>query len=158
MDWVERLDVTVPGMQKESEQIDKELADNDFKRESLFLKQAEEAVRVSLPRLEKFGVLVKRPEDYFAEMAKSDEHMKKVRETLLSKHSEMERREKVRKLRELKKMGKQIQIEAEKKKQSGKKVYKSESQFKNEIDESEPKKKRAKVDKEESKIKKFIFF
>jgi hypothetical protein len=82
-----------------------------------------------MPRLKGFGVLTKRPEDYFAEMSKTDDHMKKVRETLLTKHAEIEKREKVRKLRELKKMGKQIQIEAEKKKQQGKRVYKSEKQF-----------------------------
>ena len=123
------------------------------------LKQAEEAVKFSLPRLEKMGVPTKRPEDYFAEMVKSDDHMKKVRETLLSKHSEMERREKVRKLRELKKMGKQIQIEAKKKKQVAKKMYKSESQFNADIEEKEePKKKKAKKDGEESKIKKFFIF
>ena len=71
---------------------------------------------MALPRLGGFGVMAKRPEDYFAEMSKSDNHMKKVREALLSKHAEMEKREKVRKLRELKKMGKQIQVENEKKK------------------------------------------
>lgn len=49
--------------------------------------------------------------------------MKKVRENLLSKHAEIERREKVRKLRELKKMGKQIQQEAEKKKLDAKKSF-----------------------------------
>lgn len=49
--------------------------------------------------------------------------MKKVRENLLSKHAEIEKREKVRKLRELKKMGKQIQIEAEKKKHEAKKSF-----------------------------------
>lgn len=49
--------------------------------------------------------------------------MKKVRENLLSKHAEIERREKVRKLRELKKMGKQIQLETEKKKLEAKKSF-----------------------------------
>lgn len=49
--------------------------------------------------------------------------MKKVRENLLSKHAEIEKREKIRKLRELKKMGKQIQLEAEKKKREAKKSF-----------------------------------
>lgn len=49
--------------------------------------------------------------------------MKKVRENLLSKHAEIEKREKIRKLRELKKMGKQIQIEAEKKKLEAKRSF-----------------------------------
>lgn len=95
-----------------------------LKEKVFFLKQAEECVRVGLEKLSKFGIPTKRPDDYFAEMAKSDEHMKKVRENLLSKHAEMERREKVRKLRELKKMGKTIQQEVEKKKQQAKKNLK----------------------------------
>ena len=42
--------------------------------------------------------------------------LEKVRATLLTKHAEIEKRDKIRKLRELKKMGKQIQVENEKKK------------------------------------------
>ncbi|CAF0989275.1 unnamed protein product [Brachionus calyciflorus] len=127
MEWPERLDITVPKSECQVVLPETEksgLVDNDFKRESFFLKQAELSVRLGLPKLENFGIKTKRPEDYFAEMAKSDEHMKKVRENLLSKHAEQERREKVRKLRELKKMGKQIQIENEKKKLDAKKKLK----------------------------------
>ena len=139
MDWIERMDVTVPKEQllikglenKQGEELSKELMDNDFKREGLFLKQAEAAINYALPILEKHNVRTKRAEDYFAEMAKSDEHMKRVRESLLSKHAEMEKREKVRKLREMKKMGKQIQVEVEKKKlQAKKKLNESIKKFK----------------------------
>jgi rRNA-processing protein EBP2 len=76
---------------------------------------------LALPKINALGIKTKRPGDYFAEMAKSDEHMKRVREKILSKHAELEKKEKVRKLRELKKIGKQIQIETEKKKQQAKK-------------------------------------
>lgn len=127
MDWPERLDITVPKSDCHvvlPENESSGLVDNDFKRESLFLKQAELCVREGLTKLEHFGIKTKRPDDYFAEMVKSDEHMKKIRENLLSKHAEAERREKVRKLRELKKMGKQIQIENEKKKLDAKKKLK----------------------------------
>ena len=31
-----------------------------------------------IPRLHSLGIKTKRPEDYFAEMAKTDHHMKKV--------------------------------------------------------------------------------
>jgi hypothetical protein len=41
-------------------------------------------------------------------MAKSDQHMEKVKEVLLSKEDELENRDKVCKLRELKKIGKQV--------------------------------------------------
>ncbi len=139
MEWIERMDVTVSKDQlvikglenKQGEELSKELIDNDFKREGLFLKQAEAAVSRSLPLLQKHGVATRRAEDYFAQMAKSDDHMKRVRETLLSKHAEMEKREKVRKLREMKKMGKQIQVEVEKKKlQAKKKMNESLKKFK----------------------------
>ena len=107
----------------------------------LSLKQAQSAVTIALPRLKGFGILTKRPEDYFAEMSKTDNHMKKVRATLLSKHAEIEKRDKIRKLRELKKMGKSIQIENEQKKaKEKKKKYKSEADFKQAVGEKADKK------------------
>jgi hypothetical protein len=39
---------------------------------------AQTAVRIALPKLQALGVTTRRPDDYFAEMAKSDEHMQKV--------------------------------------------------------------------------------
>ena len=51
---------------------------NDFKRELIFYRQAQATVLEVLPRLQSMGVPTKRPEDYFAQMAKSDEHMNKV--------------------------------------------------------------------------------
>lgn len=41
-------------------------------------RQAQATVLQALPLLNKHGILTKRPEDYFAEMAKSDQHMQKV--------------------------------------------------------------------------------
>ena len=69
------------------------------------------------------NVPTKRPIDYYAEMAKSDQHMKKVKEVLLSKVAELEKRDKVRKLRQLKKVGKQVQMENARKKQKEKKNF-----------------------------------
>jgi hypothetical protein len=51
---------------------------NDFKRELLFYRQAQSAVLEALPRLKSMNIPTKRPEDYFAQMAKTDEHMQKV--------------------------------------------------------------------------------
>ena len=51
---------------------------NDFKRELTFYRQAQATVLEVLPRLKSMGVPTKRPEDYFAQMAKSDDHMNKV--------------------------------------------------------------------------------
>lgn len=51
---------------------------DDFKREMLFHRQAQSAVLDGVTRLKSLGILTKRPDDYFAEMAKSDQHMHKV--------------------------------------------------------------------------------
>lgn len=64
-----------------------------------------------IPKLKKLGLKTKRPQDYFAEMLKTDDHMKRVEENLNHKRQVLENSEKAKKLREMKKMGKQIQHE-----------------------------------------------
>eukprot|EP00117_Sycon_ciliatum_P020466 scpid82348/ scgid18227/ rRNA-processing protein EBP2; EBNA1-binding protein homolog len=86
-------------------------AHDDFKREEAFMQQAKAAVKVVLPRLAAAGVSIERPSDYFAEMVKSDEHMKKIKAKLLSEEQSLEQSEKARKQRELKKFGKKVQHE-----------------------------------------------
>ena len=49
-----------------------------------------------------------RPDDYYAEMIKTDDHMRKVRQNLLSRQKMLEQKEKARKMRELKKYGKKV--------------------------------------------------
>ena len=85
--------------------------------------QAQSAVIEGLQKLHDLNIPTERPVDYYAEMAKSDQHMKKIKEVLLTKEAELEKREKVRKLRELKKIGKQVQVENLKKKQREKKSF-----------------------------------
>lgn len=51
---------------------------NDFKREMMFHRQAQAAATEGYARLAAMNVPTTRPEDYFAEMAKSDDHMQKV--------------------------------------------------------------------------------
>jgi len=46
-------------------------------------RQAQAAVLEGIPRLHKLHIPTKRPDDYFAEMVKSDEHMKKVKFLIL---------------------------------------------------------------------------
>jgi len=113
--WNERLDCTnAPLPAKDFDMIeneDPELADNDFKREMLFYRQAQGTVINSMIQLKQAKIATKRPDDYYAQMAKSDEHMKKVREYLIERKADIERREKVRKLRELRTFGKKVQQE-----------------------------------------------
>ena len=51
---------------------------DDLQRETLFYKQAQTTALEGLARIKALGIPTKRPEDYFAQMAKSDEHMLKV--------------------------------------------------------------------------------
>ena len=87
----------------------------------MFYRQAQAAVLEAIPRLQSLNVRTRRPDDYFAQMVKSDEHMNKIRAKLLSKEQGQQRSEKMAKLRELKKFGKKVQIEVQQKRQKEKK-------------------------------------
>ncbi|WAR23139.1 EBP2-like protein [Mya arenaria] len=127
LSWIERLDLTnppappPPGAAMETEDDGADIANNDFKRELRFYRQAQASVLVAIPKLHKLGIKTRRPEDFFAEMGKTDAHMKKVREKLLEKQQNIENRDKARKLRELRKYGKKNKLDfLEDKKGSGK--------------------------------------
>ncbi|KAJ3027681.1 UNVERIFIED_CONTAM: rRNA-processing protein and EBNA1-binding protein ebp2 [Siphonaria sp. JEL0065] len=85
--------------------------DNDLKREMAFYKQALEAAIVGYRELRRAGVPVHRPDDYYAEMIKSDEHMNLVRQKLVDEANAIAAAEKARKLRDAKKFGKKVQQE-----------------------------------------------
>ncbi|CAG5120489.1 unnamed protein product [Candidula unifasciata] len=119
--WIERLDLTndpAPSIEPEDTAS---LENDDFHREMRFYRQAQASVLEGLVKLANMSIPTKRPEDYYAEMAKSDEHMKKVRSKLLEKKLSMERSEKAKKLRELRKYGKKVQQEVLQKRQKEKK-------------------------------------
>ncbi|XP_075688788.1 putative rRNA-processing protein EBP2 [Rhinoderma darwinii] len=123
MSWVERLDVTAaPPPDPTEQKVDDadEEAENDFRREMRFYRQAQAAVILALPRFKMLKVFTKRPDDYFAEMAKTDQHMQKVRRKLQSKQISMEKSEKAKQLRALRKYGKKVQIEVLQKRQKDK--------------------------------------
>jgi len=101
--------------------LEEDVVHNDFKREMMFYRQAQAAVLEAIPRLHSMNIRTKRPEDYFAQMAKTDEHMNKIRSKLLSKEQGQERAEKMSKLRELKKYGKKVQVEVQQKRLKEKK-------------------------------------
>ncbi|XP_068630767.1 probable rRNA-processing protein EBP2 homolog [Battus philenor] len=94
---------------------------NEFKRENLLHRQAQAAVIDGIKRLKELNVPTRRPDDFFAEMAKSDEHMQKVRKNLMSKQAAQARTEKVRQLREQKKIAKRVQIDTKLKQAAEKK-------------------------------------
>ncbi|KAK5869604.1 hypothetical protein PBY51_024308 [Eleginops maclovinus] len=97
-------------------------ADDDFQREMFFYRQAQATVLDALPLLSKHGIPTKRPDDYFAEMAKSDQQMQKIRKKLISKQLILEKSEKAKKLREQRKFGKKVQVEVIQKRHKEKKA------------------------------------
>ncbi|NWT43063.1 EBP2 protein, partial [Chroicocephalus maculipennis] len=123
--WVERLDVTlgqaVDPISQSASSKDGVDPENDFQREMSFYRQAQAAVLEALPRLRKLQVPTRRPDDYFAEMAKSDQQMQKIRQKLKSKQEAMERSEKAKQLRAMRKYGKKVQTEILQKRQKEKK-------------------------------------
>ncbi|KAM7543121.1 hypothetical protein Aperf_G00000000846 [Anoplocephala perfoliata] len=114
--WIERLDiVTEPAPPPRDTDLDNDVEkidpNDDFKREALFYRVAQAAVLEAIPKLHALGIPTKRPNDYFAEMIKSDAHMVKVRENIVVNKKRLELREKARQLREQRKFGKQQQKE-----------------------------------------------
>ncbi|XP_033008317.1 probable rRNA-processing protein EBP2 [Lacerta agilis] len=125
--WIERLDVTShletsATNAASSQTLDKDDVDpeDDFKREMSFYRQAQASVLEALPRLHKFKIPTRRPDDYFAEMAKSDQQMQKIRHKLKSKQEAMEKSERAKQLRALRKYGKKVQTEVLQKRQKEK--------------------------------------
>lgn len=96
-------------------------ASDDLKRELEFYKQSLWAAQTAHARFERAGRPFSRPDDYFAEMVKSDAHMAKVRQSLLDEKTQIKAREDARKLREGKKFGKKVQIERQREREMDKK-------------------------------------
>ncbi|XP_013869720.1 putative rRNA-processing protein EBP2 [Austrofundulus limnaeus] len=129
--WVERLDLTNPPAQDVLSAAGGDVpaatntelnAEDDFQREMSFYRQAQATVLLALPLLNKHDIATKRPDDYFAEMAKSDQHMQKIRQKLISKQMNLEKSERAKKIREQRKFGKKVQKEVIQRRQTEKKA------------------------------------
>ncbi|KAH7362964.1 eukaryotic rRNA processing protein EBP2-domain-containing protein [Plectosphaerella cucumerina] len=83
---------------------------DDLQRELALLSQSLEAARKGRALLIKENVPFTRPGDYFAEMVKDDGQMEKVRSKLVEEATAKKAAAEARKLRDLKKFGKQVQI------------------------------------------------
>lgn len=83
---------------------------DDVKRELAFYAQALDAAKRGRALLKAEGVPFSRPTDYFAEMVKDDGHMVKVKAKLVEEASSKKASAEARKLRDLKKFGKQVQV------------------------------------------------
>lgn len=84
---------------------------DDLQRETSFYERALASTEVAISKLKALGIPTRRPDDFYAEMVKSDEHMKRVRAELIFEQTAQETREERRKAREQKRYGKQVQAE-----------------------------------------------
>jgi rRNA-processing protein EBP2 len=83
---------------------------DDLHRELALYAQCLEAANLARIRLRAEGVPFTRPSDYFAEMIKEDAHMDKVHHRMVEEASAKKASVEARKLRDLKKFGKQVQV------------------------------------------------
>lgn len=130
-DWIEKMDLvcdldglnvpTAENDEKENAAQAKGTVHDDFKREMHFYCQAQVVAKLSLEKLKSLGVLTERPDDYFAEMIKTDAHMHKIREKLAGEKQSRENSEKVKQIRRMKQFGKKVQQEVLQKRQEQKK-------------------------------------
>ena len=84
---------------------------DDLARETHFYEQALATANAAIRKLKDLGVATRRPDDFYAEMVKSDEHMKRVRAELIFEQTSLETTDERRKAREQKRYGKQVQAE-----------------------------------------------
>ncbi|KAK0735631.1 eukaryotic rRNA processing protein EBP2-domain-containing protein [Apiosordaria backusii] len=85
--------------------------DDDLERELAFLNQAREAALRARSLLKKEGVPFTRPTDYFAETLRSDETMQQVKQKMIEVATAKKASAEARKQRDLKKFGKQVQVQ-----------------------------------------------
>jgi len=103
--FLDTLAVTAP----EVEEVER--VDDDLRRETVFHNQALSCAQTALSQLRALKVPYRRPEDYYAEMVKSDAHMTKVKARLLTEKKQIEDKEERRNRVLQKKYGKQVQAE-----------------------------------------------
>ncbi|KAI8805955.1 eukaryotic rRNA processing protein EBP2-domain-containing protein [Cladochytrium replicatum] len=111
--WIETMVITSddPTIPRQEGGFGNPIVHDDLKRELAFLNQALKAAELGRSKVLAAGVPFSRPDDNFAEMIKTDEHMAKVRQTLLDEQAKIKNAENLRKMREAKKFGKRVQVE-----------------------------------------------
>ncbi|KAJ2344237.1 RRNA processing protein, partial [Coemansia sp. RSA 2618] len=114
--WIQRCDIT------SSAPIVVDKTEDDLDRELKFYQQGLEAAIQGKQEVLNAGVPFARPDDYFAEMVKSDAHMARIREKLITQQKSIQNAEEAKKQRELRKYGKKIQQEKIKEREDQKKA------------------------------------
>eukprot|EP00180_Rhodochaete_pulchella_P004422 Plantae.Rhodophyta-Rhodochaete_pulchella.ctg8356.p2 GENE.Plantae.Rhodophyta-Rhodochaete_pulchella.ctg8356~~Plantae.Rhodophyta-Rhodochaete_pulchella.ctg8356.p2 ORF type:complete len:411 (+),score=115.51 Plantae.Rhodophyta-Rhodochaete_pulchella.ctg8356:85-1317(+) len=89
------------------------IVNDDLKREALFATVASEAVKRGLQQLRAANVPFRRPDDYLAEMVKTDHQMQRVKKKMVHERDTIAAAQQRRKQRTNKKEARKIQIEKE---------------------------------------------
>lgn len=97
--------------------------DDEFTREYQFSEQAKQGAIQAIGKFKELGIPTEIPKTYKGEMVKDDKQMARIRENLKTKKDAIEKTEKMKKLRELKKIGKKIQDEVLKKRSKDKREF-----------------------------------
>merc|ERR1712088_285893 len=124
--WTERLDLTIKMAKDLDEEGNPKMNKDDFAREAHFQKVAQEGARIGVIKAKRAGLPLLRPTDYFAQMAKSDEHMGKVKANLLTQKDKIDKQDKAKQLRQQRKFAKDVQKKAKLRKQEDRRVAKEE--------------------------------
>ena len=83
---------------------------DDLRREAAFFDAAlQQGVKPAFAKLDGLGLKYRRPADYYAEMVKSDEQMRKIKEKLLFEKKNVDDRDERKRQRENAKFGKKVQ-------------------------------------------------
>ncbi|KAL7079772.1 hypothetical protein ACQ4LE_001174 [Meloidogyne hapla] len=115
-DWINNLQIKF-----NSEFCYNNSIDQDLEREAAFYKQSLNSVQNAKQRLKTIGIPINRPSDYFAEMAKGDNQMDKIRRKILQTKNIKERKENAKRLRDEKKFARKVQKTREEQKLKTKK-------------------------------------
>jgi len=113
--WVETLSLTC------NQPLQLDNTHDDLKRETAFYTRTVAGVSQALSQFASLHIPFKRPDDFFAEMAKPDQHMAKVKASLLTEKRKMAAVEVRKKNDGMKKFAKQVQTEKLQAKQKAKK-------------------------------------
>ena len=114
--WIELFDIS-------SKSITIANPEDDLARETLFYSATLQAVKEARKMLEAEGVPHRRPEDFFAEMVKSDNHMKKIKESLVFEKQKMEAYASRRSEQDQRKFAKKVQAAKLKEKNEAKREH-----------------------------------
>ncbi|KAI3630640.1 hypothetical protein MIR68_012075 [Amoeboaphelidium protococcarum] len=82
-------------------------AEDDIKRELSFYSQALATAQYGISNIKPFF----RPDDYFAEMVKSDDHMTKIKTRIVEEQEKIKKSEEAKRRRDMKKFGKNVKAE-----------------------------------------------